>query len=105
VSLKSSLISSISSTTEKVLVENTGAGRFAYCRRERKLLLGARCIDLAYALPLDELRTVEPEAKRYCTSILQGMRTRTFTPFARSMAQISDIAYCALATAMPYPTT
>ena len=27
--------------------------------------------------------------------------TRTLTPLARSMAQISDIAYCAFATAIP----
>jgi hypothetical protein len=57
VSLKSSLISSISSTTEKVLVVDKKARRFAHCHRERKLLLTVRCIDLAYAPPLDGLQT------------------------------------------------
>jgi len=30
---------------------------------------------------------------------------RTFIPFARNRDVISDIAYCAFATAIPYPTT
>src|SRR5580693_3259467 len=30
---------------------------------------------------------------------------RTFTPFARNKDVISDIVYCAFATAIPYPTT
>jgi hypothetical protein len=63
VSLKSSLISSISSTTENELVMRKRARKFAYCRMEPKPLLGARCTDLAYAPPQDELQTAELETK------------------------------------------